>query len=81
MEALTDGIFAIAMTLLVLELKIPDLPRRVDTSELLQKIGEEGPAFFSFMISFLYCGLLWVMYITWPCISSVICHGLPYWYG
>jgi uncharacterized membrane protein len=62
MEALTDGIFAIAMTLLVLELKIPDLPRRVDTSELLQKIGEEGPAFFSFMISFLYCGLLWVMH-------------------
>jgi len=60
MEALTDGIFAIAMTLLVLELKIPDLPRRVGTSELLQKISEEGPAFFSFTISFLYCGLLWV---------------------
>ena len=62
MEALTDGIFAIAMTLLVLELKVPDLPRHVGTSELLQKIGEEGPAFFSFMISFLYCGLLWLMH-------------------
>ena len=37
MEALTDGIFAIAMTLLVLELKVPDLPRSASTSELLQK--------------------------------------------
>ena len=62
MEALTDGIFAIAMTLLVLELKIPDLPKSVGTSELLHKIGEEMPSLFSFIISFLYCGLLWVMH-------------------
>jgi uncharacterized membrane protein len=62
MEALTDGIFAISMTLLVLELKVPDLPRSVNTSELLHKIGEEAPAFFSFMVSFLYCGLLWVLH-------------------
>ncbi len=62
MEALTDGIFAIAMTLLVLELKIPDLPKSVGTSELLHKIGEEIPSLFSFLISFLYCGLLWVMH-------------------
>ncbi|HEV7521471.1 MAG TPA: TMEM175 family protein, partial [Candidatus Angelobacter sp.] len=62
MEALTDGIFAIAMTLLVLELKIPDLPKHASATELLHKIGEEGPSLFSFMISFLYCGLLWVMH-------------------
>lgn len=62
MEALSDGVFAIAMTLLVLELKVPDLPKSVDTSELLHKIGEETPVFFSFLVSFLYCGLLWVMH-------------------
>jgi uncharacterized membrane protein len=62
MEALTDGIFAIAMTLLVLELKVPDLPKSVNATELLHRIGEEGPSFFSFLISFLYCGLLWVMH-------------------
>jgi uncharacterized membrane protein len=62
MEALTDGIFAIAMTLLVLELKVPDLPKSINAPELLHKIGEEGPSFFSFLISFLYCGLLWVMH-------------------
>ncbi|HZE80817.1 MAG TPA: TMEM175 family protein [Candidatus Polarisedimenticolia bacterium] len=62
MEALTDGIFAIAMTLLVLELKVPDLPKHASATELLLKIGEEGPSLFSFMLSFLYCGLLWVMH-------------------
>lgn len=62
MEALTDGIFAIAMTLLVLELKLPDLPKSVSTHELLHSIGEEMPALFSFILSFLYCGLLWVMH-------------------
>ena len=62
MEALTDGIFAIAMTLLVLELKVPDLPKSVSATELLHKIGEEMPSLFSFMLSFLYCGLLWVMH-------------------
>src|ERR1051326_8073242 len=62
MEALTDGIFAIAMTLLVLELKVPDLPKSTGAHDLLQRIGEEMPAFASFIISFLYCGLLWVMH-------------------
>jgi TMEM175 potassium channel family protein len=62
MEALTDGIFAIAMTLLVLELKVPDLPKSVASHELLQKLGEETPAFVSFLISFMYCGLLWLQH-------------------
>ncbi len=59
-EALTDGIFAIAMTLLVLELKIPELPKSTGNAELLHKIGEQAPVFLSFLISFLYCGLLWI---------------------
>jgi len=62
MEALTDGIFAIAMTLLVLELKVPDLPKSAAAHELLQRIREEAPAIMSFIISFLYCGLLWVLH-------------------
>ena len=59
MEALTDGIFAIAMTLMVLELKVPDLPKTVSSHELLRRLGEEGPVFVSFFFSFTYCGLLW----------------------
>lgn len=61
-EALTDGIFAISMTLLVLELKVPDLPKSAGTQEILHRLGEEVPAFFSFLISFMYCGLLWILH-------------------
>ncbi|HEU4413767.1 MAG TPA: TMEM175 family protein [Candidatus Angelobacter sp.] len=62
MEALTDGIFAIAMTLLVLELKVPEMPKSAGASELLRRIGEQGPEFLSFVISFMYCGVLWLMH-------------------
>lgn len=62
MEALTDGIFAIAMTLLVLELKVPDLPKSVPASELLNSLSHEMPAYFSFLVSFMYCGLLWFLH-------------------
>ncbi|HSM86743.1 MAG TPA: TMEM175 family protein, partial [Candidatus Limnocylindrales bacterium] len=55
MEALTDGIFAIAMTLLVLELKVPDLPKSVPASELPNSLSHEMPAYFSFLVSFMYC--------------------------
>jgi uncharacterized membrane protein len=59
MEALTDGIFAIAMTLLVLELKVPELAKGVGSRELLHNLGHQAPSFFSFFVSFLYCGVLW----------------------
>src|SRR5438132_3168531 len=62
MEALTDGIFAIAMTLLVLELRVPDLPRPVSSSALLHAIGLEKAALIGFTVSFLYCGVLWLLH-------------------
>src|SRR6266849_10648166 len=58
MEALTDGIFAIAMTLLVLELKVPELAKGVGSRELLHNLGRQIPSFFSFFGSFLYCGMM-----------------------
>jgi uncharacterized membrane protein len=62
MEALTDGIFAIAMTLLVLELKLPEAPKNISADELMHRLGEQIPSFFSFLVSFLYCGVLWILH-------------------
>ena len=44
LECLFDGIFAIAMTILVLELKVPDLKDHQSTVELARKLAAYGPA-------------------------------------
>ena len=58
--AFTDGVFAIAITLLVLQL---DVPARITTgSELWQQVfREEGVDFIAFLISFAVIGRYWVL--------------------
>ena len=58
-EALTDGIYAIALTLLVLELKLPELPHESTAAELLQRLVALWPKVLSWLISFLFLGLMW----------------------
>jgi uncharacterized membrane protein len=59
LECLFDGIFAIAMTILVLELKAPDLVNRNSASELLHKLTSYSPTFGSYALSFLMLGMFW----------------------
>ena len=40
LETLVDGVFAIAMTILVLEIKVPELADRRSAEELLGAPGE-----------------------------------------
>jgi uncharacterized membrane protein len=56
LETLVDGVFAIALTLLVLEIKVP----RVATNEnLTQALIELTPKVFAYFLSFVILGLLW----------------------
>jgi uncharacterized membrane protein len=59
-EALSDGIFAIAMTLLVLELKVPHLPPGAPNAEVLPALLKLWPHFVSFAASFAALGVFWV---------------------
>jgi uncharacterized membrane protein len=59
LEFLFDGVFAIAMTLLVLELRIPELTARHSTHELAHALTEQTSTFFSYVLSFIVLGLLW----------------------
>jgi uncharacterized membrane protein len=58
-EALADGVFAIAMTLLILEVKVPDLlPDQIE--QLPDRLVHLWPKFAAFGTSFLICGVYWV---------------------
>jgi uncharacterized membrane protein len=52
---LSDGVFAIAMTLLAIELTVPSS----DPSELVQALLALGPKYLSFLISFLVIASFW----------------------
>ena len=58
-DALTDGIFAFAMTLLVLEVRLPpDLPIR-DGAELIARLRELEPQYVAYAISFFVLAAQW----------------------
>ncbi len=59
-EALSDAIFAFAMTLLVLDVKIPRIPEPLVTQVLGQRLLELWPKFLSFIVSFLILALFWI---------------------
>ena len=55
-EAFSDGVFAIAMTLLILEIKIP---RGADHT-LAHDLAMQWPSYLAFLVSFLFIGVMWV---------------------
>ena len=59
-ESLTDGVFAIAMTLLVLELSIPVIAGSPVNTELSSKLFELWPKLLVYMLSFVILGMMWV---------------------
>ena len=58
-EALSDGVFAIVMTLLVIELSVPLVSKLKASVELGGMLLEMWPKFFAFAISFLVLGIFW----------------------
>ena len=60
LDALTDGVFAFAMTLLVLDLRLPDTFHPASTAELLGGLRELSGQFLAYMISFFVLGIRWL---------------------
>ena len=59
-EAFSDGIFAIIITLLVLEIKVPHIDDYTSNSELLKALLGLLPKFFGWIISFFTIAVIWV---------------------
>jgi TMEM175 potassium channel family protein len=59
LEALCDGVFAIAMTLLIIDIKLPE-PENIGVSELWRALRHLTPAVFAFVLSFTIIFIDWV---------------------
>src|SRR5437660_11692348 len=59
-EAFSDGVFAIVVTLLVLELKVPALKDHASVSELAHALVDLLPNFLSWLISFIIVCKFWL---------------------
>jgi uncharacterized membrane protein len=58
-EAFSDGVFAIAVTLLVIEIKPPDLSQAT-SSEAVAKLLQVFPHVLSYATSFIVIGVIWI---------------------
>jgi uncharacterized membrane protein len=59
-DTMSDGIFAVAMTLLVLDLRLPEDFHPHTSRELLDGLFELTPKFIPYVLSFLVLGLRWL---------------------
>lgn len=56
----SDAVFAIAITLLALEIRLPALPEAVSNAQLQDALLSLAPKYLSYVISFLVIGVFWV---------------------
>jgi uncharacterized membrane protein len=64
LNAFTDGIFVVSMTLLVLDIRLPDLPAENGNRELIRALSELWPKYFGYVVSFLVIAQYWLGYTS-----------------
>jgi uncharacterized membrane protein len=80
LDALTDGLFAVAMTLLVLDIRLPESFQPSDRGELIKALLDLWPKFFPYMISFFVLGLRWLSTIQVSIRSDMVdAHYARWW--
>ena len=59
-EAFSDGVVAIIVTLLIFEVRLPDVPANASNAEMLAAFESIWPKFASFAVSFFTVAIYWV---------------------
>lgn len=55
-EAFSDGVFAIAITLLILEIRVP----ATSQTHLARLLLQQWPSYLAFLLSFAFIGIMWI---------------------
>lgn len=59
-NALSDGVFAVAITLLVVSIAVPTISGTVTNSKLAHGLAEVWPHFFAYVLSFVIISMFWI---------------------
>jgi uncharacterized membrane protein len=59
-EAFLHGVFAIAITLLVLDLQVPPVESTPDANALIKALLDQAPRYLAYVLGFMYLGTYWI---------------------
>lgn len=62
LPALSDGVIAIVITLLVLDITVPELPPDSSTEVVFRSIAAQWPQFVGYVLSFWVIGVYWILH-------------------
>lgn len=85
LRGISDGIFSVAMTLLVLAISLPAVSAVTSEGDLLRRLAELAPSLVTYGMSFLTLGIFWVgqhsqigrlvrsdRYLTWIMLAFLV---------
>jgi uncharacterized membrane protein len=74
-NAFSDGVFAIAITLLVLDIHVPD----PGSGDLAHQLASQWPSYAAYVISFLTIGIIWINHHAMLRRVSRVDHAIMVW--
>jgi len=76
LEAFSDGVFAIAITLLVLEIRVPPAQDLDTSAHLIAALGALWPSYLGYAVSFATIGIMWANHHNLVRLVGSVSHGL-----
>jgi uncharacterized membrane protein len=76
LEAFSDGVFAIAITLLVLEVRVPPAADLDTSAHLVAALEALWPSYLGYLVSFATIGIMWANHHNLIRLVAAVSHGL-----
>ena len=76
LEAFSDGVFAIAITLLVLEIRVPPAEDLASPDRLISALAALWPSYLGYVVSVVTVGIMWANHHNLFRLIGTVSHGL-----